>query len=109
VETGATRDFTWQGTALRSGAAMPLACWDKPSGDATTCDEVVPAAPGAYTFEAKASNACPGCTCDPMGTCGGGPQGQLVNATPATVDFPTGSLVELVFPVCAFGCPGGGG
>lgn len=108
IEAGATHTLTWSGTGLGPYVDMDAACWQ--GGVAYgKCTDQVQAVAGSYTFGATAYSACgeggSACTCTEEGACAGSPTGSQAMGTPAIISFPGANAVEVVFDVCAFGCP----
>lgn len=108
IEPGQTLQQTWNGTGLKGNVVMPNACWWQGSAGpgGGTCSQIVAAAPGMYVASATGFAECTGpCTCDANGVCEGTASGLQATADPASFSFPDASTVEVVFNVCAFGCP----
>lgn len=105
IAAGATYTTTWDGTGLTAYRDMPAACWM--NGTATSkCASRAAAPTGTYTFGATAYDSCgTGCTCSGE-VCNGDPSGPGAQATPVTLTYPGSTTVDVIFPNCAFGCPG---
>jgi hypothetical protein len=105
IPHGGSHEVTWNGTGIRS-QEMPAACWASNDGG-RTCSQVVAAPAGTYRVEAMGFGSCGDgepCACDSEGYCGGNATGLEAYAEGTTFDFPTGTVVEVLFGVCAFGC-----
>jgi hypothetical protein len=101
---GAAVDVVWSGLAAQSGIEMPAACWYDQAFD-STCTQLFAAAMQKYTVSLSGFSSCSGeCSCDDAGFCFGDGTGQTAYATPSTFD-PSSSVVNVIFDVCAFGCP----
>ena len=105
IASGASRDFTWQGTALSAPRQMPAQCWDVPQ-QADSCVTLLAAAPQTYRFLVNGFANCGdgACACDSEGLCSGYATGQPGYATPSELLYPTKGKVEILFDACAFGC-----
>ncbi|MFO0616036.1 MAG: hypothetical protein U0414_25800 [Polyangiaceae bacterium] len=105
IASGASRDFTWQGTALSAPRQMPAQCWDVPQ-QADSCVTLLAAAPQTYRFLVNGFANCGdgACACDSEGLCSGYATGQPGYATPSELLYPTEGKVEILFDACAFGC-----
>jgi hypothetical protein len=107
LAVGATREITWEGTGLKGAVPMPSACWAEPQTSGT-CPQIVAAPAASYAIQGLGYSACgAGCACDAKGLCSGTAEGQQAHADPVKFNFPAQNVVEVVFNVCAFGCPGG--
>ena len=106
IAPGATREVAWDGTGLRSDVAMPNACFAEPQGG--LCPQIVSAPADKYGITATGFSSCgAGCTCTPEGICSSSGEGMQAYADPVVLDFPSQSVVDVDFGICAFGCPGG--
>jgi len=107
LDVGATREVTWNGTGLKYEVPMPSTCWAQPQNNGT-CPQIVAAPAANYAIQGIGFSSCgPGCTCDEKGICFGYPEGGKAYAELVKFNFPAQNVVEVVFNVCAFGCPGG--
>lgn len=106
LDPGAVRELEWDGTGMQVDVAMPASCYAAGGGASDTCQRIVAATPGMYQVLAQGSAECgPSCTCDANGVCQGYPEGASAAATPTVFGFPGTTSVDVVFDVCAFGCP----
>jgi hypothetical protein len=107
LDVGATREVIWEGAGLKPGIPMPPVCWAAPQKDGI-CSQVVPAPADSYRISAFGFASCgAGCACDAQGVCAGSAEGTQAFADPAKFNYPADKVVEVVFDVCAFGCPDG--
>jgi hypothetical protein len=104
LDPGATHEAVWKGTGLQSGIKMPAACHAYPP-PYSECRRRVAAPPGNYLVTATGFDSCSGCKCDAQGMCTDKPSGAPVQADAGQLAFPSASEVDVVFGVCAFGCP----
>jgi hypothetical protein len=94
----------WDGTGLLA-TGMPQSCWEMPTGS-DACMQVVAAPEGDYHVAAIGYESCgTDCGCDEAGLCDGAATGLPAYATPLEFNFPTAAIHDVVFDVCAFGCP----
>ncbi len=106
LDPGSFRDVVWDGTGLTS-VTMPPQCWAQNNGN-TVCSRVVAAPAGTYDVSVMGYATCgPDCQCDAQGVCNGEAMGGQAYPNPAKLSYPSDNLVEVVFGVCAFPCPGG--
>jgi hypothetical protein len=106
LPAGATRDVSWNGTGLAYGITMPAECYADPQM-AMACSRIVNAPVGDYRIDVVGYSKCDegfDCTCDSNGVCYGMAGGFEAYPDPAVLSYPSESLVEVVFGVCAFGC-----
>jgi hypothetical protein len=105
LEVGATREMTWDGAGLKPNIPMPPACWAAPDKGGI-CSQIVAAPAASYRISALGFDSCgAGCTCDAQGVCAGSAAGMQASASPVKFNYPADKVVEVVFDVCAFGCP----
>jgi hypothetical protein len=114
VPAGGTLEVTWGGTGLQN-EDMPAACFVDQENAPQSCSRIVAAQPGTYAVSVKGYANCQGqvgpgsaCECDADGKCYGGlatgPEAEIAGVQ---FEYPTPAVVEVTFPVCAFGCAGG--
>lgn len=107
LDPGTTHDIVWHGGGLAQ-RMMPGQCWNQPSPNQNQCGQKVDAKAGTYRIDAYGYSSCgPGCQCDANGNCNGDAMGNQAYPDPVKFNFPSDNLVEVVFGVCAFPCPGG--
>jgi hypothetical protein len=110
VPAGGSLEVTWNGTGLRGGAQMPAQCFAFPEAGGT-CSQIVAAPSGTYRVDvagyAECGNGTEACVCHDGGECEGEATGATAYPDPAMFDFPGAGAVDVVFGVCAFGCPEG--
>lgn len=105
LEPGGALEVVWGGTGTTS-VEMPDACFANPDLG-PSCSKVVAAAPGDYSVvDLIGWSECPGCECNPDGTCYGQVGGIQAYPDPTTFQVPGDDTVEIVFGVCSIPCPG---
>lgn len=68
--------------------------------------QVLATAEGDYQAAVTGYSSCGAdCGCDDEGLCDGMATGSPAYADPAGFHFPTAAIHDVVFGVCAFGCP----
>jgi hypothetical protein len=103
-------EVTWNGTGL-APTVMPDQCWMEEGNYGGGCGQIVQAAAQSYRISATGYSSCGDsystCGCDGDGLCDGDAYGD--EATADVTDFAYAEngalLVEVLFGVCAYGCP----
>ena len=105
VVAGETREFVWSGRG-REDVEMRSECWFSEFGG-PTCSQIVAAPPGSYRVTVGGFSECGAdCTCNAEGLCTGQATGLEAVTEHPIFALPASGPVEIVFEVCAFGCPG---
>lgn len=105
LSQGEVREVTWDGRGIVN-ADMPAVCWFSQVAG-SSCSQIVNAPAGVYDITARGYEGCgEGCECDENGLCFGEATGWEAYPNPASVTLPSEGVVEVLFDVCAFGCPG---
>ncbi len=107
IAHGESVDWAWSATGLQVVPDMPAACFFSPKTSGSSCERQIEARGGDYQLSINGYASCgPACTCDANGVCDGDATGNVAYASPATFSYPEDSVVEVLFDVCAFPCPG---
>jgi hypothetical protein len=113
VRAGESLDILWDGAGSADDVEMPGSCFHDPSA-AGPCTRIVAPPPGEYQLQLTAYAACDDhdgdlvCDCDADDVCQGEPFGASASPAPVSLVVPVNEqVVDVVFEICAFGCPSG--